>query len=242
MKYGIIAAGEGSRLGAEGVKNPKPLVEVDGKALIDRLIDIFAEQQAEEVDVICNNLTPLVRQHLQQRAEQAAAQGTTPIRFVVKTTPSSMHSFYALSPLLKGGPFVLTTVDTIFRPAEFAQYVTAFKEALAQGFDGMMGVTDFVDDEKPLWVGTDEELNVTGFFDSNDDKSCRYISGGIYGLAPSALDTLQRCMDQGESRMRNFQRGLIRDGRRLKAFAFSKVLDIDHADDIRKANDFLSAQ
>ena len=40
--------------------------------------------------------------------------------------------------------------------------------------------------------------------------------------------------------MRNFQRGLIRDGRKLKAFAFSKVLDIDHASDIKKAEDFLS--
>jgi NDP-sugar pyrophosphorylase family protein len=242
MKYGIIAAGEGSRLSAEGVKSPKPLVEVNGQTLIDRLISIFAAQGAEEIVVICNDLTPLVSRHLQELADRAAAEGTTPIRFVVQTTPSSMHSFYMLSPLLEGGPFVLTTVDTIFREAEFARYVAAFNEALAAGWDGMMGVTDFVDDEKPLWVGTDKEMNITGFFDSITGHDCQYISGGIYGLAPSALETLQRCMDKGESRMRNFQRGLIRDGRRLKAFAFSKVLDIDHASDIRKAEDFLNAQ
>ena len=47
-------------------------------------------------------------------------------------------------------------------------------------------------------------------------------------------------MDLGESRMRNFQRGLIRDGRQLKAFAFSKVLDIDHATDIKKAENFIA--
>lgn len=46
-------------------------------------------------------------------------------------------------------------------------------------------------------------------------------------------------MKRGESRMRNFQRGLVRDGRKLKAFAFSKVLDIDHASDIEKAEAFL---
>ena len=39
--------------------------------------------------------------------------------------------------------------------------------------------------------------------------------------------------------MRNFQRGLIRDGRKLKAFSFSKVMDIDHAEDIVKAEQFL---
>ena len=41
MKYAIIAAGEGSRLAAEGIEQPKPLVKVDGKHLIDRLIGIF---------------------------------------------------------------------------------------------------------------------------------------------------------------------------------------------------------
>jgi hypothetical protein len=39
--------------------------------------------------------------------------------------------------------------------------------------------------------------------------------------------------------MRNFQRALLRDGFRLKAWPFSKVLDIDHASDIIKAEVFL---
>ena len=37
MKFGIIAAGEGSRLSSEGIGSPKPLVEVGGEKLIDRL-------------------------------------------------------------------------------------------------------------------------------------------------------------------------------------------------------------
>jgi NDP-sugar pyrophosphorylase family protein len=87
-------------------------------------------------------------------------------------------------------------------------------------------------------VGTDAQLSITGFFDTNDPP-CRYISGGIYGLTPRAIDTLQACIDRGEARMRNFQRALVRDGLHLKAFPFSKVLDIDHATDIQKAEAFL---
>ena len=132
---------------------------------------------------------------------------------------------------------VLTTVDTIFREQEFSAYVENFEKALAQGYDCMMGVTDYIDDEKPLYVATDEALNITGFLDKSD--CCRYISGGIYALKPVAIRTLERCMKEGQSRMRNFQRGLVRDGRKLKAFAFSKVLDIDHASDIEKAEAFL---
>ena len=47
-------------------------------------------------------------------------------------------------------------------------------------------------------------------------------------------------MERGESRMRNFQRALIRDGLKLRAYPFTKVLDIDHASDIAKAEAFLS--
>ena len=66
MKYAIIAAGEGSRLAAEGIQEPKPLVRVEGQALIDRLMKIFLDNDAEEIVVICNTLNPLVEQHLRQ--------------------------------------------------------------------------------------------------------------------------------------------------------------------------------
>ncbi len=238
MKYAIIAAGEGSRLAHEGIKNPKPLVKVHGEYLIDRLIRVFMDNGAEEIVVICNDLTTLVSEHLLRLEEDGLNGRPVPLRFKVKTTPSSMHSFFELSPLLDGGPFVLTTVDTIFREDEFARYAAAFRQALADGNDGLMGVTTHIDDEKPLYVGTDDDMNVTGFYD--DCHGCSHISGGIYGLTATAIDTLRSCMARGESRMRNFQRGLIRDGRRLKAYNFSKVLDIDHADDIAKAELFLS--
>ena len=151
-----------------------------------------------------------------------------------------MHSFHALSPYLQDAPFCLTTVDTIFREEEFTEYIRAFKEATsAQSLDGMMAVTDFIDDESPLYVGTDEALRITGFHDACQGD--RYISGGIYALTPRALPTLQRLMNEGQSRMRNLQRGLIADGLHLQACPFSKILDVDHADDIAKAEKFLQS-
>lgn len=238
MKYAIIAAGEGSRLAREGIWEPKPLVEVGGERLIDRLFRIFTDNNADEIVVICNDLTALVSQHLEKIQRRGLNGLRVPLRFIVRTTPSSMHSFFELSGFLGNAPFILTTVDTVFREEEFATYVAAFEQTLADGKDGLMGVTGFIDDEKPLYVATDEALNVTGFYDDKV-RNCCYVSGGIYGLGPDAVETLQRCIANGESRMRNFQRGLIRDGRRLRAYPFSKVLDIDHADDISKAERFL---
>lgn len=238
MKFAIIAAGEGSRLAAEGIKQPKPLVEVDGEKLIDRLIRVFVNNDAEEIVVICNDMTTLVSQHLVRLQQDGLKGRPIPLRFVVKSTPSSMHSFYEISKYLNNGPFVLTTVDTIFKEAEFNEYIKAFRQIIKEGkADGMMGVTDYIDDEKPLYVNTDKNLYITAFLDNNDMP--QYISGGIYGLTASAIKTLNGCIERDESRMRNFQRALIADGHRLKAYPFSKVLDIDHASDIEKAETFL---
>ncbi len=52
MKFAIIAAGEGSRLVHEGVALPKPLVDLDGRPMIRRLIDIFLACDAEEISVM----------------------------------------------------------------------------------------------------------------------------------------------------------------------------------------------
>ena len=239
MKYAIIAAGEGSRLAAEGIAEPKPLVRVGGEPLIDRLIRVFMDNDAEEIVVICNDLTTDVSLHLVKMQQDGLHGRPVPLRFVVKSTPSSMHSFYEISSLLGDGPFCMTTVDTIFREDEFARYIQAFSQAISSGqADGVMGVTDYIDDEKPLYVDTDANLSITAFLDRSD--SCRYISGGIYGLTPVAIKTLHGCIERGESRMRNFQRALIADGCRLVAWPFSKVLDIDHAGDIAKAESFIA--
>lgn len=234
MKYAVIAAGEGSRLAGEGVSVPKPLVKLGGVPMIERLLRIFKANGAEEVVIIVNTLSPQTEAYVRRLMETADGSG---IRLVVKTTPSSMHSFFELSPYLDGGPFCLTTVDTIFHEEEFSRYVRAF---LDSDVEGLMAVTDFVDDEKPLYVSTDADLRITGFYDA--PSGCRYISGGIYCLRPSAIATLRRCMAEGRSRMRNFQRALVEDGLPLKAYPFSKILDVDHACDIAKAEAFLSGK
>lgn len=235
MKFAIIAAGEGSRLAEEGITAPKPLIPLNGVPMIERLVRIFAANDAEEIVIIVNHLRPETEKFVRHLGQTHPEWN---IRLEVATTPSSMHSFARIAPLLAGAPFCLTTVDTIFREADFRNYIAAFRSALEAGLDGLMAVTDFIDDESPLYIGTDEALRIDGFYDKREPRF-RFISGGIYALAPHALDTLRRCMAEGQSRMRNFQRGLIADGLKLKAHPFSKILDVDHAADIPKAEAFL---
>ena len=230
MRFAIIAAGEGSRLAQEGIKEPKPLVKIQGTPIIERLVRLFASQGADSISIIINTQQPDTLHLLKE------LQREFPIEIVVKDTPSSMHSLHAMSHLLRGDRFCLTTVDTMFKEEEFANYIAEFNSGEC---DGLMAVTDYIDDEKPLYVETDSTLGITAFGDTPTANS-KYISGGIYGLTPQSLDILDECIAAGNSRMRNFQRKLVEGGMRLKAFPFKKIIDIDHAGDIAKAEEFLA--
>lgn len=233
MNYAIIAAGEGSRLQQEGVALPKPLVTLGGTPMIKRLIDIFMDCEPESLSIIVNEQMTQVREYLESLTLPV------PFRLVVKSTPSSMHSFYEVSRLnLGSGKFCLTTVDTIFREDDFRSYIKAFEAD--DSADGYLAVTPFVDDEKPLYVATDDDLRITGFLDTPAD-GVKYVSGGIYGLTAPALGVLDDCMDRGVHRMRNYQRALVEAGLRLRAYPIDKIVDVDHAGDIPTAEAFISA-
>ena len=233
MNYAIIAAGEGSRLVQEGVALPKPLVDLDGRPMIRRLIDIFLSCDAERISIIVNEQMTAVREYLE------SLELPVPLHLVVKSTPSSMHSFYEVSRIFDNASdkFILTTVDTIFREEEFRRYARAFAED--EQSDGRMAVTSFIDDEKPLYVDVDGEGWITAFRDK-PFEGMRYISGGVYGLTGRAVGVLEDCMSRGVSRMRNYQRALIEAGLRLRADAFDKIVDVDHAGDIATARAFIN--
>lgn len=230
MKFAIIAAGEGERLKQEGATTSKPMTCLNGDIMIGRLIRIFMQNNASSISIIINEKDHELKKYLRH------LQNNWPINVVIKSTTSSMHSFFELSPYLQDGKFCLTTVDTIFREDEFKTFINAFEESTE---DGYMAVTDYIDDEKPLYVSTDESLRITGFHDRNSPEY-RYISGGIYCLKPTALKILNKCITNQMSRMRNFQRQLIKENLSLRAYPFSKILDIDHVSDIKKAEEFLN--
>lgn len=233
MNYAIIAAGEGSRLAQEGVAKPKPLVDICGEPMIGRLINLFCRCNAESISIIVNEQMTEVREYIESLSLDI------PLNLVVKTTPSSMHSFFELSRVIPKGRFCLTTVDTIFREQDFRPYIEAMEAD--ERYDGMMAVTDYIDDEKPLYVQTDNDLNITAFRDERYDGA-KYISGGIYALNEKAIDVLADCMERGVARMRNFQRALVDAGLRLKAYPMGKILDVDHAGDIEKAENFINSK
>lgn len=231
MKYAVIAAGQGSRLIADGISVSKPLLEINGEPLLERLISLFIRHDAERISLIINEEMTDVKNFVEQ------LNLPVPLDLIIKSTPDSLHSFYELSPYLKGtDKFCLTTVDPIFNEDEFSSYICEFQKD--NKHDALMAVTDFIDDESPLYVETDEHLNILGYANEYY-PGARYVSGGIYCLNNKVLELLPSVVKKGITRMRGFQQAIIDAGLNVKAFPFSKIIDVDHASDREKAEDFL---
>lgn len=234
LSFAILAAGEGSRLAASGQSLPKPMTRLGGEPMLGRLLRIMKSAGAERVALILNEKDTVSPEWLKQNADGLGVE----VDLVRTCTPSSMHSLHVLAPYIKGGRTVVTTVDTVFRQQDFAEYVQRFADSSESLC--LMGVTSFIDDEKPLYVKTSSDMKIEAFLDKDDCGECRYVSAGIYGLPAKAFEVLDDCVKDGCSRMRGFQRALVKAGIPLQAFDMHRVIDVDRPSDILQAEKLIT--
>jgi NDP-sugar pyrophosphorylase family protein len=232
VRFAIVAAGEGSRLRAEGVTTPKPLVEIGGVPILERLIVQARENGAREVSCIVNAETPALVRFLGERSFGI------PVRLIVKSTPSSLHSLHELCPHLGGEPFCLFTADAVFLAQELRDFLEAARGRT--GSSGLLAVTGYVHDEKPLYVDLKATGEIGAFRDTAAGVPC--VTGGIYYLSPDVIPDIGLAVAQGVTRLRNALSFLLERGHRLDAFAFSRIVDVDRLSDIAPAEELLALE
>lgn len=228
MDLAIIAAGEGLRLKEEGIKIPKPLVEINGVPLMQRIIDIALKNGFHSIVCIINEESEELERYLQKYYTNH------PLNLIVKSTPSSFHSLYQLSRFITS-PFLLTTTDSVFKDDEFSAFLDYGINK--NDADVVLAVTDFIDDEKPLYAEVAKDLRIAGLTDNNND--CEFVTGGLYLIKKNIKKLIEEAAEQGVTRLRNFLRYLLQNELRMYAFPFSKIIDVDHVSDIKKAEEFL---
>ncbi len=228
MKAAIIAAGHGERLLAAGYEQPKPLVPVAGQALIDYALAAISSAGLAEVACIVNEQSAGIEAHCRRRWPQLSFE------FVRRTTASSMESLFTLAPLLSGERFVLLTVDSVFSP----DVLRRFLEAAAAHVDanGVLAVTRFVDDEKPLWARLDAKNRVVGLGPAA--RKSGWITAGFYTFDASIFLDAEVAL-QRFTALRQFLGHLVASGSRIYGVPVGKTVDVDRAEDVATAEAFV---
>ena len=214
---GIIAAGVGSRLRADGFGVSKPMVRVAGRPLIEHTLDRFLAVGIRRVTVLINEASEDCRGWLDSHGMELD------LDLIVRTTPSSYASFRLVAERLGRAPAVITTIDSIMPTEDFRAYVTT-----AAGFPAdavVLGLTDYVDDENPLWATLDA---AGGRIRQLGGNGGTHVTAGLYVL-PAEQPAEHGA---GFVRLRDYLAWLVAQGRPVYGLVLPRVFDIDRARDI----------
>jgi len=219
LRGGIIAAGQGTRLKADGHAASKPMTLVGGRPLIAHALDRFRAAGVRRLTIIINETSDDCRRWLDGHS------AGLDLDLIVRTTSSSYASFALVAARLAGAPALITTVDSILPVADFCRFVNA-----AAGFPDdavVLGLTGLVDDDNPLWT----TLGPDGRIASLGGKSGSHVTAGLYrlpagGLAKSAA---------GFARLRDYLKWLVDEGQPVYGVLLPVVFDIDRARDVAAA-------
>jgi len=223
----ILAGGRGSRLAADGVETPKPLVEVGGRPQIVSLIETFT-------DLGCESILCMVREGITLNVPRPT---------VVRTcrTPSSLHTLVAGLAIVPPGPVFCAMVDTVMPPADWRRVYRGVTERLATGSLAVLAVTPFVDDELPLYVTQNAQGLATGILDRPPAGGRVLVTGGVYGLSPEAR-RLAAVAVSSLHRMRAFLKLLVELRAPVSTVEVPRIIDLDHKRDLDAAERWLTAR
>jgi NDP-sugar pyrophosphorylase family protein len=216
----IIAAGEGSRLRRDGWTDPKPLVRVAGVPLLETIVTNFSAASIAPLTIIVNE---------DERACVAWARARFPaldLRFIVKTTASSLESFAEVAAAAPPGPLLVSTVDAWCRPEDFGAFVRAAARRPADAV--VLAVTPLVHDERPLWVTLAPDGRVRALGGAHGDV----VTAGVYAI-PARVRALARPAHLG--RLRDYLAWLVASGEVVYGDVIERVVDVDCASDVTLA-------
>lgn len=207
----VLAAGRGERLRPLTERTAKPLVKVDGKALLDWVLDRLAEAGIEEAVVNTHHFAAAIRDH---------ADGRAGPRLTIVEEPELLDTGGGVAnvlPLLGEGPLVVANSDIVllngvepvvrrlaraWRGDEMAALLLVHPSVRAFGYEGR---GDFM-------LAPDGRMRRRG-----EHEIAPYVFAGVQILHPGLFDdcpagpfSLNRLYDRAESEGRLF--GLLHDG------------------------------
>jgi NDP-sugar pyrophosphorylase family protein len=229
MNLVIIETENNPRIKTEKLKSSKGLIKVNGEYLIERIIRTGRINGITRVFCIFNSHEPELEHYL------STNNFGIPTKLIVPHPVSYMNTLFALASVHNKEPLFLANANYVFLEREFSEFVTY--SLLQKDVDGAIAVTRHLNDKKPLGVAMNDEDTILKFNDSKDGYS--WFNGGIYYFAPKILSGTNYAFQSDISGIEKFLQLLIAGGYILKAFSFSKIINVESTADIIKAEELI---
>lgn len=227
-KYaGIFSAGHGTRLQNAFPGIIKPMVPINGKPLIGITVDLLVKAGINDITVLFNTKGGPAKEYLKSNYP-----GVNFV-FLMKDTASSYESFRLVSQTLAASAdhFLLTTVDSLYEPDELKNFLDYAKGVKALA---ILGITDNIADEKPLWV----DLDPDGFIGTIGPKSetKKYATSGIYYISSILAGAMPKAEKYGA--LREYLADISDAGVSISSKLIKHAVDVDDEEDVKLATQF----
>jgi choline kinase len=189
MRGIILAAGKGSRLNGTAGDKPKCLVELGGRTLIERQIDVLERAGIDDIVIVVGCQADRVR----------AACGHT-VTYVENSRFAETNSLYSLwtaRALLYEG-FVVLNCDVLFHPALLDDLLATHHDAALLIAYRQAGQPSFGDEEMKVKVQGDRVVQISKTMDpaDADGENLGIVKFGAHS-APHLVSTLDRIVAAG---------------------------------------------
>ncbi len=224
MKAVILAAGKGTRMKELTREVPKPMLEVEGKPILQHIVEGIAAAGVREFCIITGWRAEIVEEHF----GDGSALGLQ-IGYARQTVQDGTGKAPELAKEFVGGDdFLLTYGDILVRPETYA----ALRDKFADGaFDGLLTVTGSEDVTQGGLIFFDDDFILTRLVEKPSAEQVEglrkdgwlkpgspvWYNAGIYLFRPELFDFTARLekSPRGEYELTDALSAMIGAGRRI---------------------------
>lgn len=226
----MMAGGRGERLRPLTFSTPKPLLEVGGKPIIDRNVEILEKYGVSDIFVTVNYLHEKIEEHFRKRSSMIPEPYAS-VKCVLEPKRLGTLGSVALVEGLRHDNVLVINSDLLTS----IDFEKMWHLNIESGADLTMGAVPY-SVSVPYAIMRTEGTKVLGL---EEKPTYNYfINGGVYMIRRVLLDRIPKgeYLDAPD-----FIESLISDGLRVESFPIEgRWIDIGSPDDYRAANELLS--
>jgi len=210
----LLAAGRGTRMGALTALTPKPLLEVGGRAILERILGGLAGAGISRAVVV----TGYLGEQIERRLGDGGGLGLE-IRYARQAQPQgTAKALLQAEPFAGSGAFVLGWGDILIEPAFYGELLGEFRR---QPCDLLVGVNEVDDPWQGAAVYVDDTWRVVRMEEkpARGSSTTRWNNAGIFVAAPRLWAYARRLAPspRGEYELPQAMAQMIDDGLTVRA-------------------------
>ncbi|WP_253738521.1 bifunctional sugar-1-phosphate nucleotidylyltransferase/acetyltransferase [Halohasta salina] len=227
MQTVVLAAGEGTRMRPLTAAQPKPMLPVAGKPLLEHTLDRAVDAGADRLVVVVGYESDRVRDHFGTR------HAGVDVEYAVQTEQrGTADAVNAAAPLLDNEPFVVLNGDALYDQGSLD---TLYSNGPAVGSYRVDNPSAY----GVLQLAADDDTRVTGVVEKPANPESNLINTGAYVFPAAAHDLLTvETSDRGELELTDVLEAVC-DQCSVTAVPFKRWLDVGRPWELLAANEWL---